>query len=227
MKRYGRVFLCFLYLGLMLGSVQARANVSYGTVDNSVTSPDHYTSFDNGGLADDQVISNQFNTAGFGFTGGLRFRSCGSTWPNTAGGFSPSGYGTNLGPGCTRNTSDDSFRIHLLSDADAFSFTSHTHVLNGGVLQLEVLKDGNSLETFDIDENNDSWCCSPLFVRIDGYNFDEIRVTELLPTSESWITIDNLAYTEASAISAPPVAGLVVVGVFSLIANRQRIIKQL
>lgn len=211
-----------ILMGALL-STSARATISYGPVDNGLATPDHFTSFDGGGLAEDDLIGSALAGTGFTFTGGLRFRSCGASWPNSAGGFTPSGYGTNLGPGCTRNTGDDSFSIHLSADANAASFTSHTHVLDGGAIRLDILNDGLSLETFDITEANDSWCCSPLFVRIDGLVFDEIRVTELLPVSQSWITIDNLAFNEAAAVPAPAGAGLILLGVLTLgVAGRRQ-----
>lgn len=210
-----------ILLAVVLSS-SSWATISYGPADNGLAAPDHFTSFDGGGLAEDDLIGAAFGGTGFTFTGGLRFRSCGSTWPNTAGGFTPSGYGTNLGPGCTRNTGDDSFSIHLSADAEAASFTSHTHVLNGGTIRLEVLDDGVSLETFDITEANDSWCCSPRFVLIDGLVFDEIRFTELLPVSESWITIDNLAFNEATAVPSPAGAGLFVLGLLTMGAAGKR-----
>lgn len=204
-----------IVLAVLLSS-SAWATISYGPADNGLSSPDHFTSFDGGGLAEDDLIGSVFAGTGFTFTGGLRFRSCGSAWPNTAGGFTPSGYGTNLGPGCARNTGDDSFSIHLSADAEAASFTSHTDVLNGGTIRLEVLDDGVSLESFDITEANDSWCCAPLFVRIDGLVFDEIRFTELLPVSQSWITIDNLAFNEATAVPSPAGAALFLLGVLTI-----------
>jgi hypothetical protein len=203
-------------------STSARATISYGPVNNGLSAPDHFTSFDGGGLAEDALIGSAFAGTGFTFTGGLRFRSCGAAWPNSAGGFTPSGYGTNLGPSCTRNTGDDSFSIHLSADADAASFTSHTDVLNGGAIRLEVLNDGASLESFDITEANESWCCTPRFVRIDGLIFDEIRVTELLPVSQSWITIDNLAFNEATVIPEPAGAGLILLGVLTMSAAYRR-----
>ena len=218
-----RIFTCvFAVLAAFLLDSSAQATVSYGSVDTGLVSPDHFTSFDGSTLADDDLIGSAFNGDGFTFSGGLRFRSCGSTWPNTAGGFTPSGYGTNLGPGCTRNTSDDSFSIQLSADADAASFTSHTHVLMGGAIRLEVLKDNVSLETFDITETNDSWCCAPRFVSIGGLVFDELRFTELSPASESWITIDNLAFNEAMTVSAPAGAGLFLLAVATVCAVSRR-----
>ena len=51
-------------------------------------------------------------------------------------------------------------------------------------------------ESLDITEANETWCCSPQYVRIEGLIFDEVRVVEAAPATHSWIAIDNLAFND-------------------------------
>ena len=183
---------------LAFGSVPAHATISYGATDLGLVSPDYFTSFDGSNLADGDLMTTEFASDGFTFSGGVRFRTCGSAWPNTTGGWTPSGYAGINGPGCSRNTTDDAFSIYLAEDASAMSFTSHSHMfMPDSTLLMDVKRNGTVLESFLITEDNDSWCCSPRYFRIDGLVFDEIRFSEPGPLTQPWIVIDNLAFDVA------------------------------
>lgn len=199
----------------------AFATVTYSTVDQALSTADYSTSFDGSSLVADDLITNEFAADGFTFSGGLRFASC-PNWPNTAGGWTPAGYGTNLGPGCTRNTTDDSFAIHLSATASAASLTTHSDILDGAAIRIDILLDGAVVDSFDITESNESWCCAPRFVLIDGLVFNQINVTELSPVSQSWLSIDNLAFNEATVVSAPAGSAILTLGFLGLIRRPRR-----
>ena len=218
---------CLLALGfLAAGAGAARATITYGATDLALAAPDYATSFDGSSLADSDLVTNQFAGDGFTFSGGVRFRTCGSSWPNGAGGWTPSGYAGNNGPGCTRNTTDDAFSIHLAEDAGAMSFTSHSHMFSpASTLLMEVKRDGTILESFLITEDNDSWCCSPRYFRIDGLIFDEIRFSEPDPSTEPWIVIDNLAFDIALPEPVPLLLfgfGLAALGLVRSISEKRQ-----
>jgi hypothetical protein len=186
----------------------ARAAITISSVDNSLVSPDGFTSFDGGGLLQNDVIGGEFGGDGVTFTGGLIFAPC-ANWPNTAGGWSPAGYGATIGPGCVRNTTVDDFSMIFSAAVEAVSFMFHSDAVDGGALLLEVLAGGVVQESLTLDESNDTWCCGPGYMRIDAITFDEIRVTELAPLSQSWIAIDNLAFDFAETVPEPaPLAAL-------------------
>jgi len=207
---------------LLALSAPASATIHYGPTDVGLIAPDRFSSFDGGALSPGATISSEFAADGFAFSGGLRFAPC-AGWPNTAGGWTPAGYGATIGPGaCSGNSTDDTFSILLSADASALSFTAHSLILSGGTLRLEVLHDGAVLESLDFTEANDTWCCAPQYVRIDGVTFNEIRVVETAPAAHSWIAIDNLAFNEATAVREPGALALLGLGLLGLGIARSR-----
>ena len=199
----------------------ASATILYGPADVGLAAPDRFTSFEGSTLTPGATITTEFAADGFIFTGGLRFAPC-AGWPNTAGGWTPAGYGTSLGPACSTNLTDDTFSVLLASDASAASFTTHSDILSGGLIRIEVLEDGAVVESLDIVEANDTWCCAPQYVRIEGLTFDTIRFVDATPGTQSWIAIDNLAYNEAAAIPAPGAASLLGLAALWTAAGRRR-----
>ena len=217
---FGTGFAAALMSWVLTGT--ASATILYGPADVGLVAPDRFTSFEGSALAPGATITTEFAADGFTFTGSLRFAPC-AGWPNTAGGWTPAGYGTSLGPACSTNLTDDTFSVLLASDASAASFTTHSDILSGGLIRIEVLKDGAVLESLDIVEANDTWCCAPQYVRIEGLTFDAIRFVDATPGTQSWIAVDNLAFNEAAAIPAPGALALFGLGLGGLgLARRHR-----
>jgi len=196
--------------------------------------------FDNvGRIANNTLVTNQFQAAGLTFSGTVRANGCGYGAWNYYG--MQNNYLNTFGPDCVANTLNDSFAIKFdqtLSKLamDAFhtdnsqiatldlylkgklvtSFSMPTLAYEGLGKDSTTLRDGRYFTNTAVDRTG--------ILQIGGARFDEIRFTENWDRNHyGYLFFDNLRFDAAPAdVPEPAGLGLFALGLAGLGALRRR-----
>ncbi len=169
-----------------------------------------------GTLANNTVITNQFQNQGVVFSGtgsGVMANSCGFGGWNSYGGMSQNTLNT-YGPSCVTNTVLQSYSMKFASDVSALSMAMIFYSVYSGN-NITLLNDGavvgsfssNTLAYSDVAANSyavvggqyyhnaSNYRAGHLTINGQGSLFDEIRFSETAP--EDYMVMDNLRYKVA------------------------------
>jgi hypothetical protein len=209
---------------LSMATALAAPVVGWTTIDNTVYATTN--GFESAGaLANNTVLSNQFNAEGISFTGAARANGCGSPTQNgwTTFGMAGQNYVNSFGPGCTTNNTIDNFSIKFGSDVSRLAFDANNY--NGsGDDQLQLLDDGvvvgtytmSSLSYAGLAANSSTQIGSRYFssgvehsgilmINGNGGKFDELRFVESTQGASygNYWFLDNLRYDAANSVPEP------------------------
>lgn len=234
---------------VVAGTTLATASAMAAPVVGWTTSDSHVYQTSNGfesagTLAANTALNHQFVATGLTITGAARANGCGTVsqvgW--SAFGMAGQNYVSSFGPGCTTNSTVDTFGMKFASDLSALAFDANNYNASGDDT-LQLLNDGvvvgsyqmSSLGYSGLAPNSSTQVGGRSFYRGtensgivtiagNGASFDEIRFVESAQGAvygNYWF-LDNLRYDAANAVPEPGSIALVLLGLLGATAATRR-----
>jgi hypothetical protein len=218
---------------------QAVPTAGWTTTDTHVYG--QVVNFDSVGvLANDTVISNQFQAEGLSFSGSIRANGCGhNAWTTYA---MAKNTLVTFGPGCVTNAVNDAFAIKFDRTVSKLALDAY-QIDNSHIASLGLYLNGNLVSNFSMTTlSYDGLATNSYLVKdgrnfvntgmdragilqIDGARFDEIRFVENWDQNHwGYLIFDNLRFdAAASDVPEPASLGLLALGLAGIGAMRRKL----